>query len=227
MNPLIGLDEAGNPLENEYQHAFALEACRRGFVSLTFDMLCFGRRRDFLYNQQYKLNPCDSPSKIAIQLGASMLGLRVFDARQMLTLLGQQPEVDADRLGMSGISGGGTITFFTTLLDDRVRAANISGYFNRFSAFMQVPHCVDNFVPALATVAEAPDLGCAIAPRPVLINQGTRDPIFPIEATRAGVEQLRTAYRLFAAESHVEEEYYDAEHVYSNARVWDFFRENL
>ena len=47
MNPLVGLNAAGEPIENEYQHAFALAACRKGFVVLTFDMLCFGRRRDF------------------------------------------------------------------------------------------------------------------------------------------------------------------------------------
>lgn len=223
MNPLIGLDAQGQPVQDEYQHCFALEACRRGFVALTFDMLCFGRRRDFAFLTQTCAGPCETPTKLALQLGATMLGLRVFDARQMLTLLGQQPEVDAQRLGMAGISGGGTITFFTSVLDDRVRAAMISGYFNQFSAFMQVPHCVDNFVPGLATVAEMPDLGCAIAPRPLLISQGIDDPIFPIAATRAGVVKLREAYRLHRADERVEEEYYPGGHTFSNARAWDFF----
>ncbi|MHB9134112.1 MAG: alpha/beta hydrolase family protein [Armatimonadota bacterium] len=222
MNPLFGLDEAGNPVEEEYQHAFALEACRRGFVTLSFDMLCFGRRRDFDFCSKFNAFACITPTEYAYQIGSSMVALRVFDARQMLTLLGMQPEVDAERIGMSGISGGGTITFFTTVLDDRVRAAMISGYFNKFAAYMQVFHCIDNFVPGLAHIAEMPDMGCAIAPRPLLVSQGTRDPIFPIDATRAGVEQLRTAYRLFEAEDRLEEEYYDAEHVFSNARVWDF-----
>ncbi len=161
---------------------------------------------------------------LAFQLGASMLGLRVFDARRMLELLGAQPEVDARRLGMAGISGGGTITFFTTVLDERVRAAMISGYFNKFSAFMQVPHCIDNFVPGMAAVAEMPDSGCAIASRPLLISQGEEDPIFPIAATREGVEKLRAAYRLHGAEERVEEEYYPGGHTFSNARAWDFFK---
>lgn len=225
MNPLFGLDAAGNPVEHDYQRTFALEACRRGFVALAFDMLCFGRRRDFAYCAQYNVGPCDLPSKLAQQLGSSMLGLRVFDARRMLDVLGTLPEVDAERIGMAGISGGGTITFFTTLLDDRVRAAMISGYFNQFNAFMRINHCIDNFVPGLSTVAEMPDMGCAIAPRPLLISQGVRDPIFPIAATRAGVDVLRRAYRLFDAEQRLEEEYYDDEHVFSNARVWDFFHQ--
>jgi len=227
MNPLIGLDAHGQPIEDEYQHCFALEACRRGFVVLAFDMLCFGRRRDFEYLTQTGTPACDSPSKVALQIGATMLGLRVFDARRMLELLGAQPEVDAQRLGMAGISGGGTITFTTTVLDDRVRAAMISGYFNQYSAFMQVPHCVDNFVPGLATVAEMPDLGCAIAPRPLLISQGMEDPIFPLAATREGVLKLREAYRLHGVEDRIEEEYYPGGHTFSNARAWDFFMERL
>jgi hypothetical protein len=227
MNPLVGLNAAGEPVEGEYQHCFALEAARQGFVVLIYDQFCFGRRRDFDFCAHYHTSACDTPTKLATQIGSSMLTLRVFDARQMLTLLGMQPEVDPQRLGMAGISGGGTITFFTTVLDDRVKAAMISGYFNQFRTFMQINHCIDNFVPGLARVAEMPDMGCAIAPRPLLVSQGTRDPIFPIDATKAGVEKLREAYALFGAANRVEEEYYDDEHVFSNARVWAFMGKRL
>jgi len=222
MNPLFGLDAQGNAITDEYQHEFALVACRQGFVALTFDILCFGRRRDFDFCTRHNAFACITPSELAVQIGSSMAALRVFDARQMLGLLAMQPEVDAQRIGMSGISGGGTVTFYTSVLDDRVRASMISGYFNQYRAYMQVFHCIDNFVPGLSRVAEMPDIGCCLAPRPLLISQGTRDPIFPIDATRAGVNHLRSAYRLFDAEERLEEEYYDAEHVYSNARVWDF-----
>jgi pimeloyl-ACP methyl ester carboxylesterase len=222
MNPLFCLNAAGEPVTDEYQHCFALEAARRGFVALTYDQFCFGRRRDFDFCAQYNTSACDTPTKLAQQLGGSMAGLRVFDARQMLTLLAGQPEVDTERLGVAGISGGGTITFYTTLLDDRVKAAMISGYFNQYKVFMQINHCIDNFVPGLARVAEMPTMGCAIAPRPLLISQGEDDPIFPLPATREGVQTLRQAYRLFDAEDRVEEEYYPGGHVFSNTRVWDF-----
>ncbi len=222
MNPLFGLNAAGEPVTDEYQHSFALQAARNGFVALAYDQFCFGRRRDFGYCMQYNTSACDTPTKLAQQLGGSMAGLRVFDARRMLTLLGEQPEADASRLGVAGISGGGTITFFTTVLDDRVKAAMISGYFNQFRVFMQINHCLDNFVPGLARVAEMPTMGCAIAPRPLLISQGEADPIFPLHATKTGVQTLRQAYALFNAQDRVEEEYYPGGHVFSNARVWDF-----
>ncbi|HEY3377597.1 MAG TPA: alpha/beta hydrolase family protein [Armatimonadota bacterium] len=224
MNPLIGRDAEGEALD-DYQHAFALEACRRGYVALTFDLMGFGRRRDFWFLEQFGGCACDTPSEFALHLGSSMAALRLFDAQQMVTLLALQPEVDATRIATAGISGGGLVSFFLSVLDERVRAAMISGYFNRFAAFMQVAHCVDNFVPGMATLADLPDFGCAIAPRPLLISQGEHDPIFPLDATRDGVVQLRSAYRLFDAEDRLEEEYYDAEHEFSHARVWDFFRE--
>ncbi|HOF88732.1 MAG TPA: alpha/beta hydrolase family protein, partial [Armatimonadota bacterium] len=53
MNPLFGRNAAGEPVTGEYQHSFALEAARNGFVALTYDQLCFGRRRDFSYCAQY------------------------------------------------------------------------------------------------------------------------------------------------------------------------------
>lgn len=228
MNPLFGLNAHGDPLPgDEYQQTFALEACRRGFVALAFDQLAFGRRRDLAHMAQYEAPACDSATAVAFQLGSSMAALRVFEARQLLTLLGLQPEVDAERMGAAGISGGGLVCFFLTVVDPRVKAAMVSGFFNRFSAFMHIRHCVDNFVPGLAHLAEMPDMGCTIAPRPLLISQGLRDPIFPIAATREGVAQLRRAYALFGAKDRLEEEYYDAEHVFSNARVWDFLRQWL
>ncbi len=222
MNPMLGMDANGDPTE-DYHHLFPLVAARRGFVTLSFDVLGFGRRRDLDFINKYPgTNPCDTPSKWAIQMGTSMAGLRIYDAIQMVTLLAEQPEVDAERLGVSGISGGGLVAFFLAVLDKRVKVVNVSGYLNKFNAFMQVPHCIDNFIPGASCIADMPDVACAIAPRPLLVSQGLRDCIFPIAATREAVEYIRQAYKIFNAEDRLEEDYYDTDHEYSNARVWDF-----
>ncbi|MDF7800148.1 NPCBM/NEW2 domain-containing protein [Pontiellaceae bacterium B1224] len=49
--------------------------------------------------------------------------LRTIAARRALTFLEQQPEVDANRLGVNGFSMGGVITFMTAAMDSRVKAA--------------------------------------------------------------------------------------------------------
>ncbi len=51
---------------------------------------------------------------------------------------------------------------------------------------MAMPHCIDNFVPGLLDIAELPDILGLIAPRPLLIESGTKDPIFPIVAAKKG-----------------------------------------
>jgi hypothetical protein len=222
MNPMVGIDGAGNPTE-DYHHHFPVVAARRGFVTLSFDLLGFGRRRDIDFLNKYPgTNPCDTPTKWAIHIGTSMAGLRLYDAIQMVTLLSSQPEVNPEKIGLSGISGGGLVALFLAALDKRVKAVNVSGYMNKYNSFMQVPHCIDNFMPDAANIADLPDIGCSIAPRPLLINQGLRDSIFPIQATREAVNIIRQAYNIFNAEERLEEEYYDTDHEYSNARVWDF-----
>ncbi len=70
-------------------------------------------------------------------------------------------------------------TFFSTCLDERIRACAISGYFSTFrNSILAMSHCACNFVPGLAEFGEMYDLACLIAPRPVFIESGNYDPIF-------------------------------------------------
>ena len=67
--------------------------------------------------------------------------------------LQSRPEVDGERIGMVGISGGGLVTQFTAALDDRIKAACVSGFCSRFEAcILSIHHCIDNYVPGLGAV---------------------------------------------------------------------------
>lgn len=72
-----------------------------------------------------------------------------------------------------GISGGGLVAAFASALDERIKAAVVSGYVNTFEAsIMAIRHCIDNYVPGLLQDAEMPDIVGLIAPRPLLIESG-------------------------------------------------------
>lgn len=58
-------------------------------------------------------------------------------------------------------------------------------------------HCACNFVPGLAAFGEMYDLAGLVAPRPLLVEAGSRDPIFPIAAVRYAVNRARELYRVF------------------------------
>lgn len=233
MNDLVGLKEDGTPREPGadpgYERDFALQAVRAGFVTLAFDQMGFGRRRDVDFNKQQNLwNACEQPSKNAAHFGMSMTGIRVYDAMRMIDFLETRPEVDPRRIGMTGISGGGLVTQFTAAIDKRVRAACVSGFCNRYEGcILSLHHCIDNYVPGLGLIADNDDVACLIAPRPLLIEGGIQDPIFPIAATRAAVAKLERCYRLNGAADRLEANLFNGQHVFDAAKTWDFFRKHL
>ena len=126
-----------------------------------------------------------------------------------------------------GISGGGMHTLFSAAIDIRIRAAVISGYFSTFQhSILAMHHCACNFVPGLAKFGEMYDLAGLLAPRPLLVEAGTHDPIFPIDAVRASVERAQAVYAAFGA-GPVETDYFEGRHRINGQRAYDFLVEQL
>ncbi|MCL6507709.1 MAG: acetylxylan esterase, partial [Bryobacteraceae bacterium] len=154
--------------------------------------------------------------------------IRVWDAMRAVDFLEGRPEVDPARIGCLGISGGGMITLFTAALDTRIKAALVSGYLNSFhDSIMSISHCEDNYIPGILKYAEMADIACLIAPRPLFIESGTEDNIFPVEATRAAVDQVRRAYELLGAPERLGCEIFEGKHEFSGRQGFPFRRHSL
>ena len=82
-------------------------------------------------------------------------------------------------------------------------------------------------MPGLGLLADNDDIACLIAPRPLLIQSGTRDPIFPIAATRAALVKLRRCYRLLGAGDALEADLFPGVHSFHGQPVWPFFHRHL
>ena len=236
VKDIVGLWEDGQErLEPDgYHQDFGLALCRRGFLVVAPEIACFGERQtDFSYLDSALGQPvpttCEQAAHLAFHLGGSVLGLRVHDALRLVDWLETRPEVDMRRLGAMGISGGGMHTLFSTCLDERIHACVISGYFSTFrDSVLAISHCPCNFVPGLSRFGEMYDLIGLVAPRPVLVEAGTHDPIFPIAAVQAGVKIARQrVYRLWKAEEHFETDIFEGRHRISGRRAYDFLKENL
>jgi dienelactone hydrolase len=156
------------------------------------------------------------------------VGLRVLDGLRLVDYLGTLPDADTNRLGAMGISGGGLHTFFSTCLDPRIRACVISGYFCPYrNSIFGMHHCTCNFIPGLARFGEIYDMVGLIAPRPLLVEAGSRDPIFPISAVKQAVDRARLVYGVFGAQDQVETDYFEGRHRINGARAYDFLLEKL
>jgi dienelactone hydrolase len=232
---VVGLWEDGSERDTPdgYHKDFGVALCRRGFAVAVPEISCFGERQsDFSYlDRTFGQEPpytCHHTATMAFHLGGSAVGLRVMDSLRMVDYLETRPEVDIQRLGAMGISGGGMHTFFSTCIDPRIRACVISGYFCPWSqSIFGMHHCTCNYVPGLHRFGEIYDLVGLIAPRPLLVEAGTHDPIFPIAGVNDCVARARGVYSVFGAQDEVETDIFEGRHQISGRRAYDFLWEKL
>jgi dienelactone hydrolase len=201
----------------DYAHQLAL----RGYVVLAPDLRCFGERRDWNPPDKYA---CDVNLVHAIAAGANPLAQNLWDLGRALDVLEGHELVDPDRIGMVGLSYGGTATLFLAAWDERVRAAVVSGYFNEWRACHRIPWnlCGSQVLPGMIGELEHVDLGALVAPRPLLIETGTEDPIFPVEAARREVARLATVYDALGVPDRLEHDVFEGGHRWNGIRAYEF-----
>ena len=237
VKDIVGLWEDGTErIEPDgYHKDFGVALCRRGFLVAAPEIAGFGERQtDYSYLDtrlgQSAPTTCHNAATYAFMLGKSLVGMRVRDGMRLLDFLATLPEADASRVAAMGISGGGMLTFYHTMLDTRIRAAVVSGYYSSFrDSILAMHHCTCNFVPGILDIGEMRDLVGLILPRPLLIEAGTRDPIFPIQVVRESVARAREVCAVLGGDpaKDVELDEFEGRHSISGRRAYDFLWENL
>ena len=162
------------------------------------DLRCFGERADWNPPDHYA---CDTNLVHAVMAGESPLAANLWDLARCLDVLEQHPLVDPARMGVAGLSYGATCSLFLAALDDRVAAAVVSGYFSSVVASHRMPWnmCGSQVLPGMLGHLEHVDLGALVAPRPLLVESGIDDDLFPVAVARRSVDDLREVYRLMGA----------------------------
>lgn len=168
----------------------------------------------------------------AIGFGQSVIGLAVWDLMRLIDFLQELPEVDEERIGCAGMSGGGQQTLWLAAIDDRVKAAVTSGYFYGYKeALLRLcANCSCNYIPNMWRTMDMGDMGAMIAPRALLVESGEKDGLNGepgLDNVYPQVEIARKAFRLYGAEDKLTHSVHPGGHQWVGTGVLEFFNENL
>jgi dienelactone hydrolase len=213
---VVGLEHTDMPNAD-----YALQLARRGYVVLAPDLRCFGERLDWNPEDHYA---CDTNLVHAAMAGWNPLTQNIWDLMRALDVLEEHPLVDPDRLGMIGISYGGTVTLFTAAVDQRVAGAVVSGYFSSWAESHKMPWnmCGSQILFGMLGRLEHEDLAALVAPRPLLIETGTEDLLFPVATATESVRRTRLVYEAEGVSDRLVHDVFDGGHQWHGTEALPF-----
>ncbi|NPV08475.1 MAG: prolyl oligopeptidase family serine peptidase [Anaerolineae bacterium] len=195
-------------------HCIAL--ARKGYVVLTFDP--YGQLERGSYFDPRSGNNHFIQGTQGILTGMHLGQHYLWDAVRALDYLVSRPEVDAQRLCVTGTSGGGTQTVYLAAVDERLAVSVPVCYVmeshrqfgpSQLHPESVFPGCVQPYGPNNTALA------CCFAPKPQLIIGALHDPAFPHESMQAVYEEVRHVYRLYDAEERLALVLTDSDHGYT------------
>lgn len=165
-------------------------------------------------------------------IGSSAARYFTWDGIRAIDFLVSRPEVDPGRIGVTGLSGGGTQTSYISAFDDRVAAAAPTCYITGFRRLLESIGPQDaeqNFNAGLANGIDHADFLEVRAPKPTLVVATTRD-FFSIQGARETVAEARQAFRALGAEDNLSLIEDDFGHGYTRKNregIYAFFQKHL
>ena len=207
---------------------YACQFARHGYVVIAPDWRGFGERRSPAEWAREGRDPCNVNYMAHGYLGHHLLTLQIWDGMCALDYLQARPEVDPERLGVAGLSFGGTMTTYLTALDPRVKVACISGYLSTVAGDAMTMRGLGNFcgtqyMPGLLTIGDIPEVAGLIAPQPLVIEMGELDTCFVIDDMRAAYERLERIFRAAGAAENLTADVHPGAHEWSGRVAFEWF----
>lgn len=210
---------ANGKAARNYQYAFQ-NLARKGYVVLTWDPFGQGERIQYLQpgTNHTRFHQVSMEHTYAgrpmVLLGNGFALYLAWDGVRSLDYLLTRPEVDGQRIGCTGQSGGGTMTMFLGALEPRIHAAvAIEGIFaNVAGPFYDPPGSIadaeTNIVGGLPLYLDRGDLLAAFAPKPLLVcytihDEGETYGPVNTESTLENYAELARLYEIFGVKDRV------------------------
>ncbi len=194
---------------------------REGYVVLGIDACGFGERNGKGPDGPEQKGSAGemTAAKFNLWAGRTLWGMIVRDDLMALDYLASRVEVDAARIGVTGISMGSTRAWWLMALDDRPKAAVCVACMTRYQdlieAGMLKAHGIYYYVPGMLKHFDTEAVIACASPRPMLFMTGDQDAGSPVNGVRKLGEVVERVYALHdAAGSFQSDVYPGVGHVY-------------
>ncbi len=182
--------------KTHYQHHGAWFA-RNGYVCLTIDTIQLGEIEG-IHHGTYREKMWWWNNR-----GYTPAGVEAWNCMRSLDYLQSREEVDSERIGVTGRSGGGAYSWWIAALDERIKVAvpvaGITSLHNHVVNGTVEGHC-DCMFMVNTYRWDYPMVAALVAPRPLLISNTDKDRIFPLDGVVDVHAKVRKIYRLYDAQ---------------------------
>jgi dienelactone hydrolase len=229
--------------------AWANEVAKRGYVVLVADVFTFGSRRvmmeDIPSDMRDQLHDNDPENEKNINAyndwagqhehvmakslfcaGTTWPGVFFAEDRMALNILSARNDVDADKLGCAGLSGGGLRTALMGGLDQRIKCAVDVGFMTTWRDFLlnkSFTHTWMAYVPLLPNELDFPEILGLRAPLPTLVLNDSDDFLYTLPEMKRADQILSEVYKKAGAEAHYKCSFYPGPHKFDSKMQGEAF----
>ncbi len=205
-----------------HYHHHGVWFARHGYVCLTIDTLQLGEIEG-LHHGTYR-----EGMWWWLSHGYTPAGVEAWNSIRALDYLETREEVDPQRMGVTGRSGGGAYSWWIAAIDQRIKVAvpvaGITDLQNHVVDGAVEGHCDCMFMVNTYRWDYA-QVAALVAPRPLLIANTDKDSIFPLDGVVRIHEKVRHIYRLYGAADKLglnitEGPHRDTQELQTHAFVW-------
>jgi dienelactone hydrolase len=243
---ILRLGKDMHPMLAEHQEkyyggvAWANALARRGYAVLVHDTFAFASRRVRVADVPEKirgdLKEVDPESESEIKAynrfaadhehvmakslfsaGTTWPGVFVNEDRRALDYLASRPDLNPERLGCAGLSGGGLRTVYLAGLDDRVRCACCVGMMTTWRDYLlnkSSNHTWMVYIPGLPPDLDYPEVLGLRVPLPTLVLNNDEDALFTLDEMKRADVMLTEVYRKAGAGDRYRASFHPGKHKF-------------
>jgi dienelactone hydrolase len=234
---VIGHDQIS--FREQYYQVIITNLLKKGMIVFAIDPLGQGEHVQY-YDTALKFSAVGYSvlehayfGNVCFLTGANSAKYFIWDGMRAIDYLISRPEVDPERIGATGFSGGGTVSAYLGAYDERVKVVVPCSWPTAYQALIQKKGVQDAetiYIGGLAEGITFEDLIEVRAPRPTLMTFTSRDEYMLLQGARDALKEAKNAYKAYGKENNVQLVEDDFKHWMTpkiRLKMYDFFQEHF